>query len=213
MGEWANSGSVKPLTFSEFHLDGQDASFYINVHDYLFFLLKRFLMLAFPFDSTEFGKNTSSESNLIRLQTLYHADKQKTDAYILELVTWLHQLINLVRHCDHGLKPLPIRSPTRRGLDLHSKMQRMQSMDYSTNKTRRIQLSEEDRNLLDDVIGRMKRVPGISKSQEFAMSKKRGTKAWALSKSTGSSPPRELNAGGNIDQPKANPLDVIDGLG
>ncbi|XP_062020164.1 protein PSK SIMULATOR 2 [Rosa rugosa] len=162
---------------------------------------------------TEFGKNTSSESNLIRLQTLYHADKQKTDAYILELVTWLHQLINLVRHCDHGLKPLPVRSPTRRGLDLHSKMQRMQSMDYSTNKTRRIQLSEEDRNLLDDVIGRMKRVPGISKSQEFAMSKKRGTKAWALSKSTGSSPPRELNARGNLDQPKANPLDVIDGLG
>ncbi|KAL6207552.1 hypothetical protein ACLB2K_018509 [Fragaria x ananassa] len=161
---------------------------------------------------TEFGKNTPSESHLVCLQTLYHADKQKTDAYILELVTWLHQLINLVRHCDHGLKPLPIRSLTRRGLDLHSKMQRMQSMDYSTNKTRRIQLSEEDRNLLDDVIGRMKRVPGISKSQEFAMCKKKGTKAWALSKSTGSSPPRECNARGK-DQPRANSLDVIDGLG
>ncbi|XP_050363673.1 protein PSK SIMULATOR 2 [Argentina anserina] len=162
---------------------------------------------------TEFGKNSASETNLVRLQTLYHADKQKTDAYILELVTWLHQLINLVRHCDHGLKPLPIRSPTRKGLDLHSKMQRMDSIDYSTNKTKRIQISEEDRNLLEDVIGRMKRVPGISKSQEFAMSKKRGTKAWALSKSTGSSPPRELNKRGNLDQLRANSLDIIDGLG
>lgn len=118
-----------------------------------------------------------------------------------------------MRHCDHGLKPLPIRSPTRRGLDLHSKMQRMLSVDYSTNKSRRLQLSEEDQNLLDDVIGRMKRVPGISKSQEFAKSKKKGTRAWALSKSTGSSPPRELNARGNFDQPRANSLDVIDGLG
>jgi hypothetical protein len=89
----------------------------------------------------------------------------------------------------------------------------MLSVDYSTNKSRRIQLSEEDQNLLDDVIGRMKRVPGISKSQDFAMSKKKGTRAWALSKSTGSSPPRELNARGNLDQPRANSLDIMDGLG
>ncbi|PQQ21570.1 uncharacterized protein Pyn_14927 [Prunus yedoensis var. nudiflora] len=158
----------------------------------------------------EFGKNSPSEINLIRLQTLYHADKQKTDVCILELVTWLHHLINLVRHGDHGgLKALPLRSPTRRGLDIHSKMQGFVSKTKST-KSPRIHLSEEDRNLLDEVLGRVERVPGVSKSQEFSVAKKKGTGVWALSKSTGSSPSRELSARGNSDQ--TNALDVMDGI-
>lgn len=168
------------------------------------------LILFLSFDRLEFGKNSSSEINLIRLQTLYHADKQKTDVYILELVTWLHHLINLVRHGDHGgLKALPIRSPTRRGLDIHSKMQGFVSNTNST-KPPRIQLSEEDRNLLDEVLGRVKRVPGVSKSQEFSIAKKKGTGVWSLSKSTGSSPSRELSARRNSDQ--TNALDVMDGI-
>lgn len=168
------------------------------------------LILIFSFDRLEFGKNSSSEINLIRLQTLYHADKQKTDVCILELVTWLHHLINLVRHGDHGgLKALPIRSPTHRGLDIHSKMQGFVSKTNST-KSPRIHLSEEDRNLLDEVLGRVKRVPGVSKSQEFSVAKKKGTGVWALSKSTGSSPSRELSARGNSDQ--TNALDVMDGI-
>ncbi|KAJ6736399.1 hypothetical protein OIU85_018584 [Salix viminalis] len=59
----------------------------------------------------ELGKN----SNQIRLQTLYHADKQKTDLYILELVTWLHRLINLARQRDHGFKSMHVTSPARKG--------------------------------------------------------------------------------------------------
>ncbi|KAM1725238.1 hypothetical protein ACFX11_016271 [Malus domestica] len=163
---------------------------------------------------TEFGKNESSQINLIRLQTLYHADKQKTDLYILELVTWLHHLINLVRQGDHGLKPLHTRSPTRKGLDIHSKMQQFLTKTYCT-KPQRIQLSEEDRNLLDEVMGRMRRVPGISKSQEFSITKTKRRGVWALSKSTGSSPTRELGSRGtnlDQDQPKINTLDVMDGL-
>lgn len=83
------------------------------------------------FDSPEFGKSTSTQKSLIRLQTLYHADKQKTDMYILDLMIWLQHLIRLVRHKDCVLKPLPTRSPTRKGLDLHSKMQRFLSMDFT----------------------------------------------------------------------------------
>ncbi|KAK3007659.1 hypothetical protein RJ639_014301 [Escallonia herrerae] len=147
----------------------------------------------------EFGKKTSTNSNLIRLQTLYHADKQKMDRYILELVTWLHRLISTVRNGDNGAKTLPFRSPTRKGLNLPS-----------LNNNRRIhhgvQLSSEDRNLLEEVMKRRRLVPGVSKSQEFVMAKKRNTKVWALSRSTGSSPRKKL------EHAKASILDVLDGL-
>ncbi|KAM1012314.1 hypothetical protein ACFX2C_042576 [Malus domestica] len=160
----------------------------------------------------EFGKNGSSQVNLIRLQTLYHADKQKTDLYILELVAWLHHLINLVRQGDHGVKPLHTRSPTRKGLDIHSNMQQFLTKSYNT-KSQKVQLSEEDRNLLDEVIGRMKRVPGISKSQEFSIAERKRRGVWGLSKSTGSSPSRELGSRcKKLLKRKSNALDVIDGL-
>ncbi|XP_048332040.1 protein PSK SIMULATOR 2 [Ziziphus jujuba] len=153
----------------------------------------------------EFGKNTNTQTNLIRLQTLYHADKQKTDLYILELVTRLNQLISLVRQRDHGFKPAPVRSPVRKELEIHSKMQRFLSMNHST-KTQRGQLSQEDRNLLD-MVTRRRVVQGISKSQEFTVTKKRGIRGSALSRSTGSSPATGVSTRSNT-----NVLDVMDGL-
>ncbi|KAK2986679.1 hypothetical protein RJ640_020841, partial [Escallonia rubra] len=149
--------------------------------------------------NNEFGKKTSTNSNLIRLQTLYHADKQKMDRYILELVTWLHRLISTVRNGDNGAKMLPFRSPTRKGLNLPS---------LSNNRRihHGVQLSSEDRNLLEEVMKRRRLVPGVSKSQEFVMAKKRNTRVWALSRSTGSSPRKEL------EHAKASILDVLDGL-
>lgn len=159
----------------------------------------------------EFGKSTSTQNNLVRLQTLYHADKQKTDVYILELVTWLHHLICLARHKDNGLKPLPTRSPTRKGLNLHSKMQRFLSMDLST-KPHKVQLSQEDRYLLEEVIGRRKGVLGVSKSQEFVISKSRETRFWTRSRSTGSSPDREVPARRCPERSRTDVLDVMDGL-
>lgn len=163
------------------------------------------------FVSPEFGKSTSTQNNLVRLQTLYHADKQKTDVYILELVTWLHHLICLARHKDNGLKPLPTRSPTRKGLNLHSKMQRFLSMDLST-KPHKVQLSQEDRYLLEEVIGRRKGVLGVSKSQEFVISKSRETRFWTRSRSTGSSPDREVPARRCPERSRTDVLDVMDGL-
>lgn len=160
-------------------------------------------------DRNEFGKKTPTQNNLIRLQTLYHADKQKIDRYILELVTWLHRLISLGRHRDHGFKPQSTRSPTHNGLAFSSKMQRLPSFDYVT-KVHRYQLSQEDRNLLGEVCWR-RLVPGKSKSQEFAITKK-GPEVLVLSRSAGSSPNRGVAKTQDLEGLTTNALDKMDWL-
>ncbi|KAK4345152.1 hypothetical protein RND71_035328 [Anisodus tanguticus] len=120
-----------------------------------------------------FGKKTPAHKNIIRLQTLYHADKQKMDQHILELVTWLHHHISLRRY--DGPKAFP-------------GMRRLELIP----KTSRVQLSLEDRNLLEEVMKRGMLVPGISKSQEFVISKKQTKQVRPLSRSTGTSPHTEF---------------------
>lgn len=139
----------------------------------------------------EFGKKGSLNNNITRLETLYHADKQKADHYILELVTWLHRLLTAARQRDHGIRALPVRSPTHRGLH---------HID-----TEAVHLTAEDRNLLEKVMFRKKLNPGLSKSQEFTFVKKRGRRVLGVSRSTGSSPRR-------LERPKSNCLDLIDGI-
>ncbi|KAL3514777.1 hypothetical protein ACH5RR_027494 [Cinchona calisaya] len=146
-----------------------------------------------------FGKNMNKNPSLIRLQTLYHADKKKMDSYILELVTWLHRLITVVKYRDSGPNAIPSRSPTRKGLNIQAEI-----LSNNSN-VHRAQLSLEDRDLLEEVMKRTKLVSWRSKSQEFA--KKGRTKVWALSRSTGSSPRIELG-----HHPNANVLDILDGL-
>ncbi|KZV39721.1 hypothetical protein F511_14188 [Dorcoceras hygrometricum] len=147
-------------------------------------------------NGNEFGKKTDAQNNLIRLQTLYHADKQKVESCILELVTWLHHLINLVRYRDDGHKPLPTSPPTRKESNAHAK----------SLKPHEYKISLEDRNLLEEVMKKRKLALGLSKSQEFAVVKTRKNKVFSSSRSTGSSPRRELN------HPKADALDILDGL-
>ncbi|KAG5610924.1 hypothetical protein H5410_022205 [Solanum commersonii] len=110
----------------------------------------------------DLGKMSRGHKKIIRLQTLYHADKEKMDELIIELVTWLHHMISL-RRSNKAFPP----------------------------KTSKVQFSEEDRNLLEKVMQRGMLVPGISKSQDFVMSKKH---AQRLSKSTGTSPHTQVKA-------------------
>ncbi|CAN1824538.1 Protein PSK SIMULATOR 2 [Linum perenne] len=168
---------------------------------------------------SDYGKtNTAAQGNLIRLQTLYHADKEKTDQNILEAVAWLHHLIKLVRQRDNGLRTggLTLKSATYRGQDLHSKMQQQQQF-VLLNQTRKPHvplLSEEDRDLLNKV-SRKRLIPGISKSQEFSRANKSG-RGWASlsrNKSTGTSPAKEIGRRRKmVHQPRANLLDILDGL-
>ncbi|KAK4390800.1 protein PSK SIMULATOR 2 [Sesamum angolense] len=150
----------------------------------------------------EFGKKTSSQNNLIRLQTLYHADKRKVESWILELVTLLHRLISLVRYRDNGLKAQPARSPTNKGSNRISETLR----NSNNGRMHGAQLSSEDRDLLEDVMKRRKFIPGLSKSQEFVMVKNKKNKIFALSRSTGSSPRRGMK------HQQADVLDILDGL-
>ncbi|KAJ6681022.1 FACTOR G putative (DUF668)-RELATED [Salix koriyanagi] len=145
----------------------------------------------------ELGKN----SNQIRLQTLYHADKQTTDLYILELVTWLHRLINLARQRDHGFKSMHVRSPSRKGPVFHTKTQRLQSLDHGD------QLSQEDRELLANVYQR-RLVLGRSKSQEFSGNERIGQDC-PLSRSTGNSP---VAATKILEHKKTYISDAMEGL-
>ncbi|KAI4389976.1 hypothetical protein MLD38_002135 [Melastoma candidum] len=147
-------------------------------------------------------KNTPAPtSNLIRLQTLYHADKQKVDDHILELVTQLHCLVSLIR--NRGQQPYKqqpqFRSPNpRKPADL-----KLESCPSRS-------LSQEDRNLLN--LARLRRtVPGISKSQDFSIDRRRRKKnsqPWAVSKSADTSPSRDLSPEKNSG--KRTPIDRID---
>ncbi|KAL7215294.1 hypothetical protein ACSBR1_027458 [Camellia fascicularis] len=153
----------------------------------------------------EFDKG-DTHNNVIRLQRLHHTDMRKTDHYVLEMAIWLHRLISVMRHRDNGIcRALSVRSPTRKGLNLQLVMQRLPSLIDSP-KAHNAQLSLEDRNLLEKVMNRKKLGPGISKSQEFGLAKKRGSKVWAPSMSTGNSPSWQSKL------PKSCVLDVMDGV-
>uniref|UniRef100_A0A7N0R9X4 Uncharacterized protein n=1 Tax=Kalanchoe fedtschenkoi TaxID=63787 RepID=A0A7N0R9X4_KALFE len=151
----------------------------------------------------EFNKKTAASLCLVHLQTLHHADQQKTDLYILKLVTLLHHLITLVRHKDDSMKPHQMRNVHVKSPAPNPKISEAASSAESLGA----HLSQEEKTLIADVCGR-RPVPTISKSQEFTVMKKRGGTVWSLSRSTGSSPRRNFCKKINL----ADALDVMDGL-
>ncbi|XP_056686935.1 protein PSK SIMULATOR 2 [Spinacia oleracea] len=156
-------------------------------------------------------KKMAGNGNLIRLQTLYHANRERIDGHILTLVTLLHQLVSGMKQRDYGLKTLPLlQSPSKKILVLSSPSKRFPSL-HDDNKPLRVELTEEDRNLLE-IMSRSKRTtPGISKSQEFGKTSQRMGKSWTWSKSSESSPYKEPRSLCTVNYYDIGYLDVMSG--
>ncbi|XP_072964874.1 protein PSK SIMULATOR 1 [Typha angustifolia] len=131
---------------------------------------------------SEMNRKPTGQTDLIRMETLHHADKEKTEAYILDLVVWLHHLISQSRPANGGVRsPIksPVRSPTQKGLTV--------TLPASKTNNPSSVLTQEDQEMLRDVKYR-KFIPGISKSQEFNTTRSRLSKHDRLSKSNNHSP-------------------------
>ncbi|KAF5193434.1 Duf668 family protein [Thalictrum thalictroides] len=130
----------------------------------------------------EVNRKPAGQTELIKIETLHHADKDKTESCILELIVWLHHLISQSRSGINGgiRSPIksPIRSPTQKTITLPT--------THKPNSSSPI-LTFEDKEMLRDV-NKRKLTPGISKSQEFDTGRRRLGKHTRLSKSSSHSP-------------------------
>ncbi|KAI3863626.1 hypothetical protein MKX03_031677 [Papaver bracteatum] len=140
------------------------------------------------------NKRTHVQNNSMRLQTLYHADKEKTELCILELVTWLHHLISRIRQRYYGIKPLmPVRSSkpkknlvlrleiqqeSKHGINANSIADTPPSTSSTITRVEKIhQLPKQDQSLLQHAGMKTIPNPGISKSQDLSTMAKGKMKA------------------------------------
>ncbi|THU46708.1 hypothetical protein C4D60_Mb09t07740 [Musa balbisiana] len=135
----------------------------------------------------EMNRRLPGHTDLIKIETLHHADKDKTDAYILDLVLWLHHLITHSRPGNTAIRSpnkSPIRSPKNKRSPVSSPMNKSASPSSK--------LTPEEQEMLRDVDFR-RHTPGRSKSQEFEIGGARLRKDDRLSKSSSHCPRNEIS--------------------
>jgi hypothetical protein len=146
------------------------------------------------------NKKQNQQSSINRVQTLYHANKARTEEYMLDLVVWLHHLVVQVKSRGYGAKTI----------------KQVSTLNHSPSKTKEVTssplISEDERNLLEKLS--LKSIT-LGRSKSFDLGRGthvRNSRGLFLSRSCGSSPVRELGATSDWEVEKARVLDVMDGL-
>ncbi|KAA3459311.1 D-lactate dehydrogenase [Gossypium australe] len=123
-------------------------------------------------------KPSTGPADVIRIETLHHADKEKTETYILEQLLWLHYLVNKSK----SSVALGLNTSTK--TQVTSREKNKQPKPESTTAQ-----TPEEEKLLQDLTMKVG-IQGISRSLDFDCERRRLRKHDCLSKSTGHSPPR-----------------------
>ncbi|KAJ4911783.1 hypothetical protein Rs2_06404 [Raphanus sativus] len=121
------------------------------------------------------GTDFTSGGDILRIETLYHASKEKTEIYILGQIIWLQHLVTKVKSEARGGPRLSsIKSP------FTSANQQLASEPLSSVPL----VTDEEQKMLQEASKSKKRTPCVSKSHDFDSEYSRVRKCDPLSKSS-----------------------------